>query len=115
MYLVKLKNTSFGWMNCMIGVKINTMSLAIHTPVGYVEGTVHILTSKWYDTKHTWFVLDMELLIGCLGHIADTSPWLRFLMPHLYISITFAPGEANANCINVRKDFCAILKLAKGC
>ena len=51
---------------------------------------------------------------GRLGHIADTSPWLCFLMSHLYISITFALGVANAHLINTGSDFCAMLKKAKG-
>ena len=56
----------------------------------------------------------MESIAGRLGHIADTSPWLRFLMSHLYTSITFALGVAHANLVNTSSDFRAMLKKAKG-
>ena len=55
----------------------------------------------------------MESITGRLGHFADTSPWLRFLMSHFYTSITSALGVANAHLINTRSDFRAMLKTAK--
>ena len=55
----------------------------------------------------------MESLTGQLGHISKTSPWLCYLLPHLYTSITYALGIAKANLIHTRADFRHILKKAK--
>jgi len=110
----KLEQTPIDWTNRLLGVEINTRSLAVRTPVEYVQGTTHLLTHKWHPAVNRWFVLEMESLTGRLGHISDTSPWLRFLMSHLYTSITSALGVANAHLINTRADFRAMLKKAKG-
>ena len=56
----------------------------------------------------------MESLTGRLGHIVDTSLWLLYRMSHMYTSITYALGESKAHLTNTRKDFRAMLKLAKG-
>ena len=109
----KLEDTPIDWVNRLLGVEINTRTLAVRTPIEYVQSTTNELATKWHTKKQQWFVLDMESITGRLGHIADTSPWLRFLMSHFYTSITSALGVANAHLINTRSDFRAMLKLAK--
>ena len=110
----KLEETRVDWMNRLLGLQINTRQLTVRTPPEYVAGTVNILRTKWHKGKLTWLLLDMESLTGRLGHIADTLPWLRYLMSHLYTSITHAIGTSQAHLIDTRKDFRDMLKLAKG-
>ena len=69
---------------------INTRRLAVRTPAEYVEETAQILKSTWNPHKYTFIISDAEIITGRLGYIAETSPWLRFMMSFMHTSIACA-------------------------
>ena len=112
MSLKKIEDTWINWTNKLLGVQINTHRLTVQTPVEYIDKLVKIMNSKWHAKRQTWYVLDMESLTGKLGHISEISPWLRYLLPHLYMSLTNVLGVSKAKIIHTRADFRQILKAA---
>ena len=86
----KFKETPVGWLNRILGVDISTHRLAVRTPVEYVAITMGIFKNTWHTGKFSFVLSNTELLTGRLGYIAETSPWLRFLMSYMYTAIARA-------------------------
>ena len=76
----KFEQTPAAWLNRLLGVDIDTRRLAVRTPVEYVENADNVLTDKWHPQRGTFIISDAESITGVLGYIAETSPWLRFMM-----------------------------------
>ena len=100
-----------------MGVDINTRRLAVRTPAEYVEETVQVLKSTWNPHKYTFIISDAEIITGRLGYIAETSPWLRFMMSFMHTSIARAlrlmQRDLIAGNTTCSRDFRAMLKAAK--
>ena len=109
----KFEELPMAWLNRVIGVEIDTRRLAVRTPVEYVAATVVLLSSTWHDSRYVFTVLDVETLTGRLGYIAETAPWLRFMMSHLHTSIARALKANNVHLICTRRDFRLLLQTAK--
>ena len=52
----------------------------------------------------------MEKITGMLDFIASTAPWVKFLLSHVYTSITAAIGNNTAHLNRTNKQFRAMLK-----
>ena len=109
----KFEELVMAWLNRVIGVEIDTRRLAARTPVEYVDATVNLLSSTWHASRFTFSVLEAETLTGRLGYIAETAPWLRFMMSHLHTSIARALKANNIHLIRTRRDFRRLLQTAK--
>ena len=109
----KFEQTPAAWYNRLLGVDINTRHLAVQTPAEYVTNAVNVLTDKWHPGKGTFIISDSESITGVLGYIAETSPWLRFMMSFLHTSIARALKAAKLYLIHNSRDFRVMLKAAK--
>lgn len=109
----KMEETMINYLNRPLGMEIHTRTMRVRTPVEYVCGTVNILAAHWHPKRKTFELSEIETLTGRLGYIADTAPWLRYMMSHLYTSIAAALGESKAHLILTRKDFRDLLKKYK--
>ena len=101
------------WKNKILGRNINTRSMRIETPPTYVHDTAKLICTRWHSARQHFFISDIETLAGRLGHISETAPWLRFLMSHIYSSLTHSLGVACGHLISTRKDFRDMLKFIK--
>ena len=45
------------------------------------------MNKHWHRAQNLFTIQNIEVLTGQLGHIANTSPWLRFMMSEVYTSI----------------------------
>ena len=52
----------------------------------------------------------MEKITGMLVFIASTAPWVKFLLSHVYTSITAAIGENTAHLVRTNRQFRKMLK-----
>ena len=96
------------WHNRALGIDIDTRRLAVRTPVEFVDKTVHDLKTTWHignNIKHTFLISEAESITGRLGYVAETSPWLRFMMTSMYGSIAYALGESRAYLVKSDKNF----------
>ena len=109
----KLEEMTIDWLNKILGMQINTRTLAVRVPMEYVQGTINLLESHWHKKRKRFKLSEIETLAGQLGHIASTSPWLRYLMSHVYTSIAAALGVSRAWLISNSKDFRDMMKLIK--
>ena len=109
----KMEETMVSFRNRPLGKVVNTRSMLVATPRDYVMGTVLILQSRWHRKRQTYFICEIETLTGRLGHIAETVPWLRFLLAHVYSSVANALCIAQGHLISTRKEFRELLKQIK--
>ena len=109
----KMEETMIAYLNTILGRHVNTRKMTVNTPVAYIQETLTILRRHWHPRRKTFCIGDIETLAGRLGHISETMPWLRFLMSHVYTSITAALKESEAHLIATNKSFRDMLKLAK--
>ena len=109
----KLEDTMVNWNNKILGRFINTRSLTVATPPEYVQRTAEIIRVRWHCKRQHFFISDIETLTGQLGHISETAPWLRFLMPHIYASLAHALKASRQRLIRTSKAFRDLLKLIK--
>ena len=109
----KLEDTMVNWNNRILGRLINARSLTVATPSEYIRSTAELIRVRWHRRRQHFFISDIETLTGQLGHISETAHWLRFLMPHIYASLTHALKASQNRLIRTSKDFRKLLKLIK--
>ncbi len=109
----KFHELPVAWINRILGVDINTRRLAVRTPLEYVAKTIKILNTTWHHRRFVFVISDAEILTGRLGYIAETSPWLRFMMSHLHTSIARALKATQLHLIKTSKSFRTFLREAK--
>ena len=99
--------------NKILGVVINTRTMTVRIPENYMTETVFLLTTNWHDNHRSFTLSQIEELTGRLGHIAQTTPWLRFPMIEAYISIKACISISKEHLVATSAQFCRVLKLAK--
>ena len=86
----KFEETWVAWLNRLLGVDINTRRLAVRTPAEYVQKTIAILESTWHERRFSFQIHEAETMTGRLGYIAESSPWLQFMMSCMHSCIARA-------------------------
>lgn len=109
----KMEEMMINYLNRILGRIINTRTMMIATPKDYIYSTVCLLRSRWHNRRQTFFINELEILAGQLGHISETVPWLRFLLAQVYTSIAHGLGCAQSHLYNTRKQFRELLKMIK--
>ena len=109
----KSEDTPVAWLNRLIGVDINSRRLAVRTPVEYVATAVAILHDTWHRSRQTFIISEAEYMTGRLGYVAETSPWLRFMISFFHVSIAKALGAERVYLIANSRDFRDMLKAEK--
>ena len=111
----KLFDMVIGFCNKILGVVINTQTMTVRTPENYVQDTVSLMTTTWHAKRRSFTISEIEQLTGCLGHIAQTSPWLRFIMSEVYTSIRHCLKLSRDILVTHSAQFRRALKMAKQC
>ena len=101
------------WINWILGVDIDTRKLATRTPIEFVAKTTELIKSKWHKGIWSFLIRDAEILTGRLGYIAETSPWLRFMMSCFHVSIARALKATQIHLLNTNGDFRRLLREAR--
>ncbi|KAL7530273.1 hypothetical protein ACHAWF_003311, partial [Thalassiosira exigua] len=109
----KLKEMMVNYMNLVLGRIVNTRAMAVQTPLDYIASTVNTLEKHWYKKRKYFKLKEIETLAGRLGRIADTAPWLQFLMAHVYTSISGALKVSTSDLITTNKGFRDMIKTIK--
>ena len=87
--------------------------MMVATPPDYVASTVLLLKKHWHNRRQRFLISDIEALVGQLGHISETTPWLRFLLSHVYSSVAYALKLSKAHLLCTRKEFRLMIKELK--
>ena len=106
----KLVDMVVSYINCVLGVEINTRRLTYRVPCNYISTTTLLLEQKWHEKRKSFTILEIEVLTGRLGHIATSAKWLAFLMSQVYTSVAKALQAEQAHLICTSKDFRRLLK-----
>jgi hypothetical protein len=78
------------FVNRVLGHIINTRKLTVETPQEYVAEVLHTLNTTWGNHQKQFDVQMASELAGKLNQIAITAPWLKHLMPQIYLSLAAA-------------------------
>ncbi|KAL7546383.1 hypothetical protein ACHAWF_016015 [Thalassiosira exigua] len=109
----KLEDMMVNYTNLVLGRIINTRTMTVQMPLEYVSATLATLRKHWHKGRKRFVLSEIETLAGRLGHIADTAPWLWFLMAHVYTSIAGALKVSTSNLIETHKGFRDMIKTIK--
>ena len=101
------------WFNRLLGVDIDTRRLAVRTPAEYVQKTIAILESTWHERRFSFQIHEAETMTGRLGYIAESSPWLRFMMSCMHSSIARALKDSQEHLVRTNSDFRRMLREKK--
>ena len=82
-----------GPVQMMLGLDINAYRLTISIPTGYVQEVLKLLNNTWHAGQKQFIVSEAQKLTGTLGHLAEGSTWIFYLLLHLYASIAHALSE----------------------
>ncbi|KAL7539229.1 hypothetical protein ACHAWF_006339, partial [Thalassiosira exigua] len=107
----KLEEMMVNYMNLDCQHKDNDMT--VQTPLDYIASTANTQEKHWQKKMNSCKLKEIETLAGCLGHIANTAPWLRFLMAHVYTSIARALKVSTSILITTNKGFRDMIKTIK--
>jgi hypothetical protein len=105
----KHEDTIISPVQRILGHTINTHCMVISTPTDYVHNVVKSLTTTWGPHRKSFTLRELETLVGKLGHIAISTPWLQFLLRQLYTSAAATLHHSQAHLISTSASFCAIL------
>ena len=87
--------------------------MMVRVPVNYVQSTVSLLDKHWHKARNLFTIQNIEVLTGQLGHIANTSPWLRFMVSEVYTSIKASLKLSEDQQVTHNNQFRRALKMAK--
>ena len=71
------------------------------------------MNKHWHRARNLFTIQNIEVLTGQLGHIANTSPWLRFMMSEVYTSIKASLKLSEDQLVTHSNQFRRALKMAK--
>ena len=99
-------------LNKVLGKLIHTRRLDVGVPQAYVDKTI-LLLQLFHHGRKSFTVKEMERITGMLIFIASTAPWIKFILSHVYTSITAAIGDNTAFLKRTNKQFRLLLKQAR--
>ena len=109
----KLRDFIISFRGKVLGVVVCTRSLSVSVPTAYLASTTTLLRDTWGGHRKSFLLREITELTGTLCHISGCAPWLKFLMPHLYCSITSALGLSYKHLITSQKGFREMVKAIK--
>ena len=109
----KMEEMVISHANKILGQIINTRAMEVETPKEFISDTIDFIKSKWHPKRKTFHLSEAEIIAGRLGYIAETSPWLKYLVSHLYSSIAHALNKNRQILLSTSAEFRAMLKLQK--
>ncbi len=80
----KLEVQMVSYFNKILGVMLNTRCQDVYMPVSYVDKTIKLL-KPFHRKRKSFFVKEVERVMGILIHDSCTVPWLKFFLPHTYV------------------------------
>ena len=108
----KMVQTMVSHFNKVLGCVIDTRQLDVGVPSSYITSTISAL--RPFHTKRKEFaVKEFEILTGMLIHISGTTPWLKFMLSHVYASVAAAVGDNTSHLERTNKQFRQLLKEAR--
>ena len=108
----KMEEQMVAAINKLLGVIIDTHQLDVGVPPSYITSTLRHLCA-FHPGRKRFRVKEIERVTGMLIHIAGTAPWLKFLLSHVYSSVTDALGANKDFFVKTDKQFREMLKDAK--
>ena len=110
----KLFEMIIDYTNKILGLVINTRRMTVQAPNEFIDRVANLIKTTWNPSRLAFTVKEVEMLTGQLGHIANSAPWLKHLLSHLYSSIAYALKSNQSYLICTNKHFRAQLRIAKG-
>ncbi len=74
----------------MLGLIINTNTLAVGIPPDYVKEVLDLINTTWHLHRHCFTIGEAQRLTGKLDPLAEGAQWVFHLLTHLYASIAYA-------------------------
>lgn len=108
----KLLEMVINYHNIILGYHVNTRRMTVAIPHSYLS-QLNELLQHWHDGRKSFTIPQIEPLIGKLGHAAETVPWLKHLMGHLYTSLSSALSSTKKHLIHSSKAFRNLLRMIK--
>jgi hypothetical protein len=105
----KMEAMMLSHLNKILGKLIHTHRIDVGVPESYIHKTVGLLR-PFHKQQKSFTVKEMEKITGMLVFIANTVPWVKFLLSHMYTSIAAAIGNNTAYLHRTNKQFRAMLK-----
>ncbi|KAL7524035.1 LOW QUALITY PROTEIN: hypothetical protein ACHAWF_000791, partial [Thalassiosira exigua] len=106
----KLEDMMVNYTNLVLGRIIIIRTMRVQPPLEYISATLIRLCKHWHKCRKRSTLSEIETLAGKLGYIADTAPWLRFLMAHVYTSIAGFLKISASNIIDNHTGFRDMIK-----
>ncbi len=97
----------------ILGQIINTRHMDMEMPPEFIKDTFCLLRKHFGSHHNVFHLQDIESIMGKLGHIATTAPWLCFLLPDQYTKIAACLKIHHTHLHLTNKHFCTLLKLQK--
>ncbi len=108
----KMVQTMVSHFNKVLGCVIDTRQLDVGVPLSYITNTIAAL--RPFHTKQKEFaVKEFEILTGMLIHISGTTPWLKFMLSHVYAPVAAEVGDNTSHLKHTNKQFRQLLKEAR--
>ncbi len=82
----KLEDVPISYSSHILGQIVNMQCMDIEAPPEFIVNMLRLL--KHHGRHHKVIHLqDIKSIMGKLGHIVTTAPWLHFLLPDFYVEI----------------------------
>jgi hypothetical protein len=88
--------------------------MTVGMPPEFIKATVTLLRTTWDPHRRSFKVKEVEELTGKLYHIADSAPWLKYLLGSIYASLAAALPMNNSHLICTKRTICLVLPSHNG-
>ena len=95
----------------ILGQIVNTRRMDVKTPPEFIANMILLLDKLFSPHQKVFRLQDIKSIMGKLGHISSTAPWLRFLLPDLYAEIAKCLGSHRDHLFMTNKQFRTLLQL----
>ena len=105
----KMEDMMVSHLNKVLGQIIDTRLLDVGVPRSYIGDYLRLL-KPFHSQQKTFAVKEMEVLTGMLIHISSTTPWLKFLLAQVYVSVAAAIGDNKTHLSRTNRQFRIFLR-----
>jgi hypothetical protein len=108
----KMTGMVVSFVNKLLGQLLDTRRLDVGVPPTFIADTLRLL-KPFHSNRKSFTVKEMEKVTGMIVHISSSTPWIKFLLAQMYISIAAGLKKNQAFLVRTNKQFRQLLKDSK--
>lgn len=109
----KWEGLLISYHSVLLGLLFNSRTLTVAMTKEYLQELRDLLKKTWHKSRKSFFINELEVLLGKCARLGEAANWVYHLMTHMYTSSSFALRENREFLGKNSPNFVAHLKKIK--